>query len=252
MSRRPATPVRRVASTRLPTRWGVFQTLAFERDSPRDPARVETAVVLVMGDVSTGTPLLRIHSQCLTGELFGSLRCDCAQQLDVAMRAIGDEGCGVLIYEHQEGRGIGLVGKLQAYALQDYGFDTVDANEALGYLADQRDFALPCAILDELGVRRVRLLSNNPAKVRALDRRRASTSPHACRAKRKCRSTRSPICAPNSSAWDTRSRSFRRSVAPPATRRRRSRRSKRPFASSGPDEWSWSSTTRIARTKAIW
>jgi GTP cyclohydrolase II/3,4-dihydroxy-2-butanone 4-phosphate synthase len=121
-----------------------------------------------MGDVSTGTPLLRIHSQCVTGELLGSLRCDCAEQLNVAMRAIGDEGCGVLIYEHQEGRGIGLVAKLQAYALQDYGFDTVDANEALGYLPDHRDFALPCAILHELGVHRVRLLSNNPAKARAL------------------------------------------------------------------------------------
>jgi 3,4-dihydroxy 2-butanone 4-phosphate synthase/GTP cyclohydrolase II len=121
-----------------------------------------------MGDVSTGTPLLRIHSQCLTGEMFGSLRCDCAQQLDVAMRGIGDEGCGVVIYEHQEGRGIGLHAKLQAYALQDYGFDTIEANEALGYLADHRDFALPCAILHELGVRRVRLLSNNPAKAHAL------------------------------------------------------------------------------------
>jgi len=168
MSHRSAATVRRVASTRLPTPWGVFQTSAFERDRPDDPAHVETAVVLVMGDVSTGAPLLRIHSQCLTGEAFGSLRCDCAEQLDIAMRAIGDEGCGVLIYEHQEGRGIGLAAKLQAYALQDYGFDTVDANEALGYLPDHRDFALPCAILQALDVRGVRLLSNNPNKARAL------------------------------------------------------------------------------------
>src|SRR5262245_40590889 len=164
MSRRDAARLRRVTSTRLPTRWGVFQTIAFERDHPSDRGQVETAVVLSMGDISTGTPLLRIHSQCLTGELFGSLRCDCAEQLNIAMRAIGDEGCGVLIYEHQEGRGIGLVAKLQAYALQDHGFDTVDANEALGYLADHRDFGLPCAILQALGVRRVHLLSNNPNK----------------------------------------------------------------------------------------
>jgi 3,4-dihydroxy-2-butanone 4-phosphate synthase/GTP cyclohydrolase II len=129
---------------------------------------VETAIVLLMGDVSTGVPLVRIHSQCLTGELFGSMRCDCAQQLDIAMRTIGDAGCGALIYEHQEGRGIGLLAKLQAYALQDHGFDTVDANEALGYLADHRDFGLPCAILQELGVHSVRLLSNNPNKARAL------------------------------------------------------------------------------------
>src|SRR5262249_27927784 len=103
-----------------------------------------------------------------TGETFGSLRCDCREQLDIAMRAIGDEGCGIVIYEHQEGRGIGLTAKLQAYALQDYGFDTVEANEALGYLADHRDFALPCAILQELGVRSVRLLSNIPDKAHAL------------------------------------------------------------------------------------
>src|SRR5262245_55104423 len=168
MSRRDAASLRRVTSTRLPTRWGVFQTIAFERDRPSDPAQVDTAIALVMGDISIGAPLVRIHSQCLTGELFGSLRCDCREQLDIAMRAIGDEGCGVVIYEHQEGRGIGLVAKLQAYALQDYGFDTVDANEALGYLADHRDFALPCAILQEFGVHSVRLLSNNPDKARAL------------------------------------------------------------------------------------
>src|SRR5262245_28767781 len=167
MSRSRRGTIRRAASTRLPTRWGVFQTFAFERDLC-DGAPVETAVALVMGDPFEGAPLVRIHSQCLTGEMFGSLRCDCREQLDIAMRAIGDEGCGVLMYEHQEGRGIGLLAKLRAYALKDYGFDTVDANEALGYLPDHRDFALPCAILHELGVHRVRLLSNNPAKTRAL------------------------------------------------------------------------------------
>jgi 3,4-dihydroxy-2-butanone 4-phosphate synthase/GTP cyclohydrolase II len=160
--------IRRVASTRLPTRWGVFQTIAFERPRPDDPARSETAVALLMGDLAAGAPLVRIHSQCLTGEMFGSLRCDCREQLDIAMRAIGDEGGGVVVYEHQEGRGIGLLAKLQAYALQDHGFDTVDANEALGFPADRRDFALPCAILQELGIQRVRLLSNNPDKARAL------------------------------------------------------------------------------------
>src|SRR5262245_5263075 len=167
MSRSRRGTIRRAASTRLPTRWGVFQTFAFERDLC-DGAPVETAVALVMGDLFEGAPLVRIHSQCLTGEMFGSLRCDCCEQLDIAMRAIGDEGCGIVVYEHQEGRGIGLTAKLQAYALQDYGFDTVDANEALGYQADHRDFALPCAIVHELGIRRVRLLSNNPAKARAL------------------------------------------------------------------------------------
>ena len=161
--------IRRVASTRLPTRWGTFQAIAFERDRVDDPAQAETAVALVVGDLSEGVPLLRIHSQCVTGEVFGSLRCDCAQQLDIAMRTIGDAGHGVVIYEHQEGRGIGLVGKLRAYGLQDYGFDTVDANEVLGYPADRRDFALPCAIVRELGPNRVRLLSNNPRKARALE-----------------------------------------------------------------------------------
>ena len=121
-----------------------------------------------MGDLAAGVPLVRLHSQCLTGEAFGSLRCDCAPQLDLAMRAIGDEGTGLVIYEHQEGRGIGLMAKLRAYALQDYGFDTVDANDALGYLPDHRNFALPCAILHNLGIGHVRLLSNNPDKARAL------------------------------------------------------------------------------------
>jgi 3,4-dihydroxy-2-butanone 4-phosphate synthase/GTP cyclohydrolase II len=111
---------------------------------------------------------LRIHSQCFTSEVFGSLRCDCSDQLETAMRAIAEEACGLVIYEHQEGRGIGLMAKLQAYSLQDAGLDTVEANEALGLMADCRTFGLPAAILRDLGISRVRLLSNNPQKSRAL------------------------------------------------------------------------------------
>src|SRR6202040_3983412 len=114
------------------------------------------------------TPLLRIHSQCLTGDVLRSLRCDCGEQLDLAMRTIAQEGCGLLIYEHQEGRGIGLMAKLQAYALQDGGLDTIAANQALGFEADCRDFSLPAAILNDLGIQRIRLLSNNPEKGHAL------------------------------------------------------------------------------------
>jgi len=162
--------IRRVASTRLPTRWGVYTGLAFEREVSNGTRHIETALAIVMGDPAAGgAPLLRIHSECLTGEMFRSLRCDCADQLDIAMREIALEGRGLVIYEHQEGRGIGLMAKLKAYALQDAGFDTVDANRALGFAPDCRDFSLPAAILHTLGVLRVRLLSNNPAKVRALD-----------------------------------------------------------------------------------
>ena len=122
-----------------------------------------------MGDVSSAAPLVRIHSQCLTGDVFGSLRCDCRQQLEMALAMIGEEGAGVLIYEQKEGRGIGLMAKLQAYELQDAGLDTVEANERLGFKADHRDFTLPGEILKALGIRQVRLLSNNPDKVAALE-----------------------------------------------------------------------------------
>jgi 3,4-dihydroxy-2-butanone 4-phosphate synthase/GTP cyclohydrolase II len=167
MTRPAAQPrLRRVASTRLPTEWGTFETLGFERRFLHDR---ETALALVLGDLKEAdAPLVRIHSQCFTGEVLGSLRCDCGEQLELAMRAIAEEGSGVLIYEYQEGRGIGLMAKLQAYSLQDKGLDTVEANHALGLAADYRDFSLATAILNELGITRVRLLSNNPDKSRAL------------------------------------------------------------------------------------
>jgi GTP cyclohydrolase II len=181
-------PIRQVAATELPTRWGVFLALGFERQSlgRRVP---ETAIVLVLGEPSGRVPLVRIHSQCITGEVLRSLRCDCGEQLELAMRAIAAEGCGLLIYEQQEGRGIGLMAKLQAYALQDEGLDTVTANHALGFETDCRDFSLPAAILNDLGIQRIRLLSNNPDKRRALARAgivveeqipcEASPNPHA-------------------------------------------------------------------------
>ena len=121
-----------------------------------------------MGDLNNGVPLLRIHSQCLTGEVLGSLRCDCRDQLEMAMQAIAKEGRGLVLYEYQEGRGIGLMAKLEAYELQDAGLDTVEANRALGFKTDLRDFSLPAAIVRDLGIKKVRLLSNNSRKARAL------------------------------------------------------------------------------------
>jgi GTP cyclohydrolase II len=130
----------------------------------------EEAVALVLGDIHSAPPLVRIHSQCLTGDVFGSLRCDCRQQLEMSLSLIAGEGAGILIYEQQEGRGIGLMPKLQAYELQDAGLDTVEANVKLGFKADHREFELPAEILKSLGVKAVRLLSNNPDKVAALER----------------------------------------------------------------------------------
>jgi GTP cyclohydrolase II len=163
--------VRKLATAEFPTRWGKFRILGFEGDFGQAPhLRKESAVALVMGDVNAEAPLVRIHSQCLTGDVFGSLRCDCRQQLEMALSMIAQQAAGILIYEQQEGRGIGLMAKLQAYELQDIGLDTVEANERLGFKADQREFALPAEILNALGVTQVRLLSNNPDKVAALER----------------------------------------------------------------------------------
>jgi GTP cyclohydrolase II len=159
--------VQQVASADFPTRWGKFRIFGFQGNFD---GRKEEAVALVMGDILSSPPLVRIHSQCLTGDVFGSLRCDCRQQLEMALAMIAERGAGVLIYEQQEGRGIGLMAKLKAYELQDDGLDTVEANERLGFKADQREFALPAEILKALGVSQVRLLSNNPDKVAALER----------------------------------------------------------------------------------
>ncbi len=159
--------IRRVVSTQLPTVFGVFDLIGFERANKVKGER-ETALVMMLGDLLDRVPLLRIHSQCLTGEVLGSLRCDCRGQLEVAMSTIAEQGFGLVIYLHQEGRGIGLMAKLQAYALQDHGLDTIEANEALGFEADCRDFSLAVAVLHELKVRQVRLMTNNPQKVEAL------------------------------------------------------------------------------------
>ncbi|MGB8913119.1 MAG: GTP cyclohydrolase II RibA, partial [Candidatus Sulfotelmatobacter sp.] len=145
-----------VASADFPTRWGKFRIHGFRAEFGSDGnRRVEEAVALVMGDIHSTAPLVRVHSQCLTGDVFHSLRCDCRQQLEMALSMIRDLGAGILIYEQQEGRGIGLMAKLQAYELQDAGLDTVEANERLGFKADQRDFALPGEILKALGVHKV-------------------------------------------------------------------------------------------------
>ncbi len=160
-----------MASADFPTRWGKFRIYGFRAELRSDGNRqAEEAVALVMGDIKSAPPLVRVHSQCLTGDVFHSLRCDCRQQLEMALSMIRDQGAGILIYEQQEGRGIGLMAKLQAYELQDAGLDTVEANERLGFKADERDFALPGEILQALGVKKVRLLSNNPEKVEALEK----------------------------------------------------------------------------------
>ncbi|MGO4212870.1 GTP cyclohydrolase II [Terriglobus sp. 2YAB30_2] len=136
---------------------------------PAPAKRIEGVVALVHGDVFSAPPLVRVHSQCLTGDVFHSLRCDCRLQLELAMSMIIEAGAGILIYEQQEGRGIGLMAKLRAYELQDHGRDTVEANEELGFKADCRDFELPAEALKLLGITSVKLITNNPEKVAALE-----------------------------------------------------------------------------------
>ena len=170
--------VKKIAEAEFPTRWGDFRILGFEGllPQPRPAAtgaansrRVEGLVALVMGDIHSAPPLVRIHSQCLTGDVFGSLRCDCRLQLELALGKIAAAGAGILLYEQQEGRGIGLMAKLKAYELQDQGMDTVEANVELGFAADCRGYELPAEALKLLGVSQVRLITNNPEKVAALE-----------------------------------------------------------------------------------
>src|ERR1700761_4956707 len=174
----PLEDVKKVADADFPTRWGHFRILGFEGTridpepcSPGTAAvhkKTEGAVALVLGDIHNGPPVVRIHSQCLTGDVFGSLRCDCRLQLELALSMITEAGSGILLYEQQEGRGIGLMAKLRAYELQDQGLDTVEANLQLGYKADCREFELPAEVLKLLKVPPVRLITNNPQKVEAL------------------------------------------------------------------------------------
>lgn len=172
--------VKKIAEADFPTRWGIFRILGFEGWQPGptldkdnlarcDAAEVEGLVALVMGDIHSAPPVVRIHSQCLTGDVFGSLRCDCRLQLELALGKIAEAGAGILLYEQQEGRGIGLMAKLKAYELQDQGMDTVEANVELGFAADCREYELPAKVLKMLGVSQVRLITNNPEKVAALE-----------------------------------------------------------------------------------
>jgi GTP cyclohydrolase II len=175
----PFASVTKVAEADFPTRWGRFRILGFEGlienpaacndNIPAPAVRIESAVALVMGDIHSAPPIVRVHSQCLTGDVFHSLRCDCRQQFELAMTMITDAGSGILVYEQQEGRGIGLMAKLKAYELQDQGMDTVEANVELGFAADCRAYEMPAAVLKLLGVSQVRLMTNNPDKVAALE-----------------------------------------------------------------------------------
>jgi GTP cyclohydrolase II len=163
--------LKQIAEVKFPTHWATFRLLAFEAvhaNKKTGKEHLETALALTLGDIRSFPPLVRIHSQCTTGEVFHSLRCDCHEQLHLALHAIADEGAGVLIYEQQEGRGIGLMDKLRAYELQDQGLDTIEANLRLGHEVDARDYVLAVQVLHSLKIRSLRLMSNNPEKLEAV------------------------------------------------------------------------------------
>jgi GTP cyclohydrolase II len=160
---------RQIADVRFPTRWAEFRLLGFESVNAALPEHaLETALALVLGDIHRCSPIVRIHSQCMTGDVFHSLRCDCHDQLHLALRIIARQGAGILVYEHQEGRGIGLMEKLRAYELQDQGLDTIEANLQLGHPVDLRNYSLPIDILRLLRVTSVRLMTDNPDKIAAV------------------------------------------------------------------------------------
>ena len=167
--------IEKVAEAALPTRWGDFRILGFEGHLAPDAVPgpqgklIDEVAALVYGDPGDTPPIVRVHSQCLTGDVFHSLRCDCRQQLELALDTITTHGAGIIVYEAQEGRGIGLMAKLRAYELQDQGRDTVEANVELGYRVDHRDFSLPAEVIKQLGYDRIRLITNNPEKVQAME-----------------------------------------------------------------------------------